>query len=97
MKKTNDLIPKNIRATTLSMGGFVTGFGSMVILLIFGRVVDISGSYQIGFLTFAYIYVIGSILFYLWIRSDKLLDKKGKIEEHPVYLESEKTHFRDNL
>jgi MFS family permease len=95
--KTNDLIPKNIRATTLSMGGFVTGFGSMIVLLIFGRVVDIAGSYQIGFLTFAYIYVIGSILFYLWIKSDKLLDKKGKIEEHPVFLETEKTHFRDNI
>ncbi|MBT3581256.1 MFS transporter [bacterium] len=95
--KTNDYIPKNIRATTLSMGGFVTGFGSMIVLLIFGRVVDIAGSYQIGFLTFAYMYAIGSILFYFWIRSDKLLDKKEKMEEHPVYLESEKEHFRDNI
>jgi MFS family permease len=95
--KTNELIPKNIRATTLSMGGFVAGFGSIVVLLIFGRVVDIASSYQAGFLTSAYLFSIGSIIFYFWIRSDKLLDKKGKIEEHPAFLESEKEHFRDNL
>jgi len=71
--RMNNLIPKNIRATTLSVMGFIEAIGCIICLYAFGRVVDYFDSYQIGFLTFVGLSVIGSAVFLISFVRDKNL------------------------
>jgi len=71
--RTNDFIPSNIRATVLSVRGLIEAIGTIICLFFFGLVVDKFGSYQIGFLTFAVIYAVGSLGFCVVLWKDKSL------------------------
>ncbi|MFC1659279.1 MFS transporter [Pseudomonadota bacterium] len=69
--RINNFIPEKIRATTLSVKGFIESVGTFITLVCFGFVVDYYSSYRIGFLTFAYIYIIGSFVFLILLSRDK--------------------------
>lgn len=76
LARANDLIPSKIRATTLSVKGFLESIGTFVSLLCFGMVVDYFDSYRMGFLIFAELYFIGCVCFVLWFflgRDEKAL------------------------
>ena len=66
--RVNDLIPSNIRATTLSTKGFLESVGSIIALFCFGLTVDGLNSYQNAFIIFAIISFVGSFVIYLFLR-----------------------------
>lgn len=74
--KTNDFIPSRVRATILSVKGFVTSIGMFITLFFFGKVVDYFKSYQVGFLTFSRLFAIGAFVFFVVLWKDKHLRKR---------------------
>jgi len=74
--KINDFIPSETRATILSIKGFIESFGALITLFFFGRITDYFHSYKMGFLTFAYLFTIGSFGFLIVFWTDKHLLKK---------------------
>ncbi|MFC1659367.1 MFS transporter, partial [Pseudomonadota bacterium] len=71
--RMNDLIPGKIRATIISVRGFIESIGVMICLFAFGQVVDYFDSYQSGFLTFVCLSIIGSVVFLISFVRDKNL------------------------
>jgi MFS family permease len=75
--RRNDLIPSKIRATVLSVGGFVESVGTFICLFLFGVIVDHFGNYRSGFLIFSYLYAAGTFIFLvIFLRDEKAIDKK---------------------
>lgn len=72
--RMNDLIPEKIRATTISVKGFIESIGAVVCLFVFGQVVDYFDSYQIGFLTFVSLSIVGGMIFLISFIRDKNLE-----------------------
>jgi len=71
ISRINNLIPSNIRATTIAIRDFFEGIGSLVVLYLFGFIVDYYNSYRIGFLVSNIVNAIGALIFFLIFLSRK--------------------------
>jgi len=71
ISRINNLIPSNIRATTIAIRDFFEGIGSLVVLYLFGFIVDYYNSYRIGFLVSNIVNAIGALIFFLMFLSRK--------------------------
>lgn len=76
--KTNDLIPSRVRATILSVRGFIQSLGTFISLFLFGQIVDYFKSYRVGFLSFSSLFVIVMFIFLIILWKDKHLRKRER-------------------
>lgn len=72
----SQLVTVGAYAFWLAIKGFMRSVGIFATLFIFGKIVDYFQSYRIGFLTFAYLFTIGTFGFLVIFWRDKHLRKK---------------------
>ncbi len=72
LARLNDEIPEKIRATVLSVQGFIENVLAFVVLFFFGILVDYTNSYRVGFTSFSILCSVGiGFILYSIAREEK--------------------------